>query len=170
MIVEHIFNAHWYGPYSVDKEELDTNIDENCVLYMICGTHGLYGRNVPLYIGQTAQKLSKRISQHDLSWLREEPDEVSIHAGYVAPFVSWEETAKLEEYPRLPGKTIDVIESLLIFAHQPAYNARAKQSTVQELGNVRLFNTGRRATLYPEVSSLHWIASPASQLNKRLGP
>ena len=49
---EQIFDVFWEGPYEADKLG---DIHQNYVLYVICGTHGLYGRNVPLYIGKTVR-------------------------------------------------------------------------------------------------------------------
>lgn len=167
MTTELIFDVNWEGPFYADGLG---DVSEECVLYMICGTHGLYGRNVPLHIGRTAQRLADRLRQHDFHWLYLEPDPVMIYAGYVGEFVSWEHNDKQLVYPRLPDKTIDAIESLLIFAHQPVYNSRTKKSAVQTIGNIRLFNTGRRSTLYPEVSSLYWISSPAAQVNEGFYP
>ena len=60
-MADQIFDVWWDGPY--DADALD-GVHDNCVLYMICGTHGLYGRNVPLYLGMTLRNLSKRISEH----------------------------------------------------------------------------------------------------------
>jgi hypothetical protein len=163
---ENCFDVYWEGPY--DTTGLD-EVSTNCVLYMICGTHGLYGRNVPLYIGKVSrQTLKVRIRQHESDWLNNEPDPVKIYAGYVGIFNSWEETAEIEEYPSLPDATIDAIESLLIYSHQPVYNVRGRQNAIRNIGHIRLFNTGRRSTLYPEVSSLYWVDSPASHLNEQL--
>lgn len=151
MLTERIFNVYWEGPR--DTDNLD-DVDENAVLYMICGTHGLYGRNVPLYIGMTTQVLAHRIGQH--SWVEWEPDPVKIYWGYAAPFKSWSSNYAMEEYPRLSHEIIEEIEALLIFAHQPVYNARSKISAATKSGHIRIFNSHRRSTLYPEVSSLCW--------------
>ena len=127
----------------------------------------MYGRNVPLYIGKTLrQTLQVRIQQHRKVWLDSEPDPVKVYAGYVGIFDSWEQIALRSEYLPLVDKTINAIESLLIYSHQPVYNTKEKKTALGTLGNIKLFNTGRRSTLYPEVSSLYWVDSPASRLNQ----
>jgi hypothetical protein len=52
-----------------------------------------------------------------------EPDPVKVYWGYAAPFESWSRNYAMEEYPPLPKETVEEIEALLIFAHQPVYNA-----------------------------------------------
>ncbi len=68
MFQPQYFNVHWYGPHSFDDAEvLD---DQNLVLYMVCGTHGIYGKSVPLYIGKTFRTPSKRLGEH--KWIEHE--------------------------------------------------------------------------------------------------
>ena len=122
---------------------------------MICGTHGLYGRNVPLYIGKTEQSIQTRISQH--SWLNEEPDPVKIYTGCIGEFFSWKKYYEIEEYPPLSTRVIEQVESLLIYAHQPVYNNKSKLGNNRFESHMLVFNTGRRSTLYPEVSTLRWV-------------
>ena len=150
--IQH-FDIFWYGPFDdADNEVLQ---DENLVLYMLAGTHGLYGKGVPLYIGKTLRTVKTRVSEHN--WIRHEPDPVRIYAAAISPpFEQWSEVMTVESYPPLDDKLVTQIESLLIYAHQPVYNARSKGDRRTAPGNICLFNTGRRATLYPEVSSLYW--------------
>jgi|JI6StandDraft_1071083.scaffolds.fasta_scaffold155788_1 hypothetical protein len=154
--VKH-YDVYWSGPYEYDPDNdvLLPEIHANHVLYMICGTHGLYGRNVPLYIGKTEQSIHTRISQH--SWLSEEPDPVKIYTACMGEFVSWMTNFEVQEYPPLSTRIIEQVESLLIFAHQPVYNSRSKLGKNRYDSHVSIFNTGRRGTLYPEVSTLRWI-------------
>ncbi len=150
--VKH-YEAYWDGPYA--EQDLQT-VHSNNVLYMICGTHGLYGRNVPLYIGKTEQEVQNRIKQHS-RWLDDEPDPVRIYVACIGEFISWTENAAIEEYPPLSRDVIEQVESLLIYAHQPVYNTKSKQGNLQSVQPITVFNTGRRSTLYPEVSSLRWL-------------
>ena len=69
------FDVHWDGPF--DPEALE-NVHGDSVLYMVTGTHGLYGRNVPLYIGKTERSIVSRLAEH--SWIWNEPDPVKIYA------------------------------------------------------------------------------------------
>jgi len=151
------YDVHWYGPF--DPDQLPDDLDENQVLYMICGTHGLYGRNVPLYIGKTQRDIYRRIKEH--SWINHEPDPVKLYTACIGEFISWEINEAIEDYPPPDGKIIDAIESLLIIAHQCAYNSRSKaQKSIWPL-DIQIFNTGRRATLFPEVSSKYWAPADA---------
>ena len=150
---EDVFDVFWEGPKTLD--ELSSNgVHENFVIYMICGTHGLYGRNVPLYIGKTDRGIAQRISEHH--WLEYEPDPVSVYVAAIGAFTDWATTEKTEEYPPPDIDTIKAVEQLLIYAHQPVYNQRSKLSINDKAAKIRIFNTGRRATLFPELSGLYW--------------
>ena len=147
------FEVAWYGPFD-DAKHADL-ADANLVLYMITGTHGLYGKNVPLYIGKTLQSVPTRIGQHE--WIEWEPDPVKIYAAAISPpFTSWSEVAHMNSYPPLADAVISEVESLLIYAHQPVYNSRSKGGQQAVPRELHLFNTGRRSSLYPEVSSFYW--------------
>lgn len=147
------YEAYWDGPYGV--EDVQT-AHRNNVLYMICGTHGLYGRNVPLYIGKTEQEVYVRVKQHS-RWLNEEPDPVNVYVACIGEFYSWAKNEKIDEYSPPSHEIIEQVESLLIYAHQPVYNTRSKQGNFQPIQQIAVFNTGHRSTLYPEVSSLRWL-------------
>jgi hypothetical protein len=149
---EQIFDIHWYGPYELSMlSDMDR---ENCVLYSIYGTHPTYGRNILLYIGRTKDILD-RITQHE-SWLNDERDPVSVYIAAIGEFESWDKARKTEAYPPPRLEIIDAIEALLIYAHQPVYNYRSKQ-TAQRAKQLRLFNTGRYGTLLPEVSGIYHV-------------
>jgi hypothetical protein len=161
-MTEQVFDVWWEGPYDPYKEGSLNEVNANCVLYMICGTHGLYGRNVPLYLGMTSRSIQKRLAEHD-SWLMYEPDEVKIYTAQIGKFISWEHNIDPDlEYAPLPELTIAAVESLLILAHQPVYNSRSRQTASAAIGHIRIFNTGYRTTLYPEISSLFWVGDPAA--------
>lgn len=159
---ERIFDVFWEGPF--DADDLDED-DVNSVIYMICGTHGLYGRNVPLYIGKTGtgsgkdqRTVKKRIAEHKSSWINDEPDPVKIYTASIRAFESWAVNSRIEKYP-VPddASIIDDVEALLIYAHQPVYNQRSKLSPNDKSATLRLFNTGRRSSLYPEVSGKYYV-------------
>ena len=160
-IKERIFDVFWEGPF--DDDNLDD--DANCVIYMICGTHGLYGRNVPLYIGKTGtgsgkdqRTVKKRIAEHKASWINSEPDPVKIYTASISEFKSWDFNSKKKEYsPPDDVSIIDAVEALLIYSHQPVYNQRSKLSPNDASATLRLFNTGRRSSLYPEVSGKYYV-------------
>jgi hypothetical protein len=146
------YDVHWYGPF--DPEVLPRDLNENHVLYMICGTHGLYGRNVPLYIGKTERDIPRRLKEH--TWIMHEPDPVKVYTACIGKFISWEKNETIDDYPPLPRELIEKVESLLIIAHQCAYNSRSKAQKSVGGQDITIFNTGRRATLFPEVSSMYW--------------
>jgi hypothetical protein len=151
------YDVIWYGPYDYDIEN-EVNLPDihpNNVLYMICGTHGLYGKNVPLYIGKTIQGVNSRIPQH--GWIADEPDPVKVYTACIGEFVSWEYNSSCEEYKPLSNSVISQVESLLIYVHQPVYNRQSKQGNIRFDSHISVFNTGRRSTLYPEVSTRRWI-------------
>ncbi len=50
----HFYDVHWYGPFPCDQLD-ELHDDPNLVLYMVSGTHGVYGHNMPLYLGMTEQ-------------------------------------------------------------------------------------------------------------------
>ena len=155
MFKPQYFNVHWYGPHSVeDAEKLD---DQNLVLYMICGTHGIYGKSVPLYIGKTLRTVSQRLGEH--KWIEHEPDPVQVYVAAISkPFQAWGDIENDEEYLAPENRIIEEVESLIIFAHQPVYNARSKGGSQVVDNDLVVFNTGRRSTLLPEISSMYWYA------------
>lgn len=155
------FNAHWYGPFSFEQTE-EFN-DPNFVIYMICGTHGIYGKSVPLYIGKTIRAVTTRLNEH--KWIQEEPDPVQVYLAAISkPFHSWGELSKIPDdvgYPPLGNKLIEEIESLIIYSHQPVYNTRSKGGAQHNEQDIVVFNTGRRSTLLPEISSMYWYGDSA---------
>jgi hypothetical protein len=147
------FDVHWYGPFPYDGLlELES---PNLVLYMIAGTHGVYGKNVPLYIGMTEQGISDRVSQHE-AWLRDELDPPVIYAAAVSEMKCWADISEKDEYPPPPRNVIEEIEGLLIYAHQLAYNVKSKQGGNKHTRDILVFNTGKRSGLIPEVSTMNW--------------
>ena len=148
------YDVHWYGPYPYD-DLTEIHNSPNLVLYLISGTHGVYGRNVPLYIGMTEQKLEERIDQH-MNWLRDESDPPVIYSAAIGEMKCWADVKYKDAYPRPERSVIEDIESLLIFSHQLAYNVKSKVGLNRHRRDFVVFNTGKRSGLHPEVSTMNW--------------
>jgi hypothetical protein len=151
---ESTFDVHWYGPYSEQELNEKYGGDRSMVLYSIYGPHPLYGHDVLLYIGMTESCTSLRISQHRW-WTGELAGSIKIFVAAVAPFTTWKDMESMEDYPPLDEKVIRCLEGLLIFAHQPVFNVKCRDSLSGDF-TVRLFNTGSIRDLYPEVSSTYY--------------
>ncbi|MEN9864681.1 MAG: hypothetical protein RL748_271 [Pseudomonadota bacterium] len=165
--METIYNVDWNGPFTVEDvrsvEHLANDRDENdapyYVLYMVCGTHGLYGRNVPLYIGKTERGIKVRMDEHEKSWFCHQPDPVSIYVACIAHFEDWKGLEQASySASDLGDGVISGIEKLLIHAHQPVYNTSSKNSVSADVEALRIFNTGKRSCLLPEISTLYMLA------------
>lgn len=150
---EHTFDVHWYGPFSTAN--LEKAADPSFVLYAVYSTHPLYGKDVLVYIGRTEQGLDRRIKQHQ-PWTQEECDQVTVYAAAIAPFESWSKAAESEVYLRPETEIVERIEALLIYAHQPAYNRKSKD-TAHAARGYRIFNTGKFGALLPEVSAKYYL-------------
>ena len=150
------YDVHWYGPYPLEAlPELAS--DPNLVLYMITGTHGLYGSHVPLYLGMTEQSVPERLAQHQ-HWLTLEQDPPQVYMAAIGVMNSWAELSLPERqaYPPPERSVILAVEGLEILAHQLVYNQQAKQGRTHPGRHFTVFNTGKRGKLYPEVSTLRW--------------
>ena len=153
MPIPYYYDVYWYGPHS--PEDASVLNDVNLVIYMLCGTHGMYGKSVPLYIGKTLQTVSERMKQH--AWIEDQPDPVQVYAAAISkPFKEWSEVQDRAEYPPPDNDSVERIERLLIYAHQPVYNTRCKASASEIKSDFIIFNTGKRSTLLPEVSTMYW--------------
>lgn len=151
------YDVYWEGPF--DYKSACSKKDEAWVLYMICGTHSLYGKAVPLYIGQTRRNASNRIEEH--SWIGSQPDPVQIYLAAISPgFSAWSDIGGLDEYPVPEKPLLNDIESLLIYAHQLGFNSKSIGSPPLIDGDFVIFNTGRRSSLLPELSTMYWLRSP----------
>lgn len=155
MINEITYDVHWYGPYSLRDLDSEIGSDSGLVLYALYGPHPLYGTDVLLYLGVTEKSLKTCISQHE-SWIAELSNPIKIYGAAIGRFSSWREATATEKYLPLPEQEIRAIESLLIIAHQPAYNIRSKESA-EIARDVRLFNTGNFRALLPEVSGCYHL-------------
>lgn len=164
--MEVIYNVFWNGPFTVEDvrscEHLANDRTENGepynVLYMVCGTHGLYGRNVPLYIGKTERGIKLRMDEHEKNWFWRQPDPVSVYVACIARFESWTLLDQASYSASDLGEgVISGIEKLLIHAHQPVYNTSSKNSVSADVEALRIFNTGKRSCLLPEISTLYLL-------------
>lgn len=158
------YEVYWYGPHQ--KEGLIKNLQEkeaipadeirNLVLYMICGTHSQYGKGVPLYIGKTERSIDARLNEHR-DWIEHQTDPVQIYMAAISPgFTHWREIENLEFFAPPESEVISKIESLLIYAHQPTFNAKGKGGRPKVESDFVVFNTNRRSTLLPEISTMRW--------------
>ncbi len=135
----------WQGPFSYEyvvNNLHDENNDRG--VYQIYGYHEVFGSNSLLYIGKTEkQTFSERFSQH--KWIKSERG-ISVYIGRLNP-----------EGIKDVNQAIDSAEELLIYVHQPPYNAsdlHYKGKYTKQ--NIRIFNDGERADLLPELSTEYW--------------
>jgi len=145
---DEIYDVFWEGPYEWSKRKVTPKL--NHVLYAIFGTHYIYGPKTPLYIGRTGRASGKRLNEHDW-WVEDESDEVFFKLASIGKFKNWGILKKKPKYPPPRLETVKRIESLLIYAHQPAYNSQGTQE-LTEFHKIRIFNSGLSAPLLPEVS------------------
>ncbi|AKP32795.1 hypothetical protein ACZ76_04125 [Yersinia aleksiciae] len=95
----------------------------------------------------------RRLSEH-YSRFSNQCDEVKVFLASFGEFTSWKEMRDGNYDPVSKDNTeLKAIESLLIYAHQPAYNIMLLSSNQFENLNFRIFNTGRRKSLMPEIST-----------------
>lgn len=156
-IAVKIYDVYWEGPYYLDDILKDKNgkiLKEWHCLYQIYGSHPTYGSDVLLYIGKTERSIKERILEH-YSRFSNQCDEVKVFFASFGEFINWEERNKIENY--IPVGTentmLIAIEELLIYSHQPTYNSQSLSSTNFKKENFRIFNTGRRKSLMPEIST-----------------
>jgi len=70
-------------------------------------------------------------------------------------FMNWKDAYTVEECPKAPPDIVRGIETLLIYAQQPAYNTMSKAS-LHDAKGLRILNTGRIGHLLPEESYLYY--------------
>ncbi len=143
-----IYDVYWEGPF--EWEQRDTVQHEQHALYAIYGTHPIYGARSLLYIGKTERSGGKRLSEHN-SWVEDESGRVYFHLGSVGEFEDWSKWDIKKEYKSANPSLVASIETLLIHAHQPAYNSKSLGKP-SEFQNIRIFNSGKYETLLPECS------------------
>ena len=152
-----IIDVYWEGPKTFDESK-SLQVEGHC-LYQIYGTHPVYGPNSLLYIGKTEQAyISSRLKDHE--WIDNQADDCKVYVATCGEFTSWKEWGDdgRERYQRYENAiTVSNIESLLIYAHQPSYNSKSLKSNEFGHNPFRLFNSGRRASLLPEISTQFYI-------------
>lgn len=147
-MMERIFDVFWEGPYLWGDH--NQNIKDSHVLYALYGTHPVYGQNALLYIGMTERGVGIRLFEHS-DWIEYEPEQINIRVASMGEIESWEGWEEEDRYERAKRADVEAAEALLIYAHQPAYNTRNKESLEKARG-VRVFNTGKYGSLLPEIS------------------
>lgn len=151
-----IYDVYWEGPYSLDiitQDRTGSIVKDWHCLYQVYGDHPTYGRDVLLYIGKTERDVKIRLSEH-YNRFSNQCDEVKVFFASFGEFTSWQEMREENYDPVSKDNTeLNAIESLLIYAHQPAYNIMSLSCTQFQSLNFRLFNTGRRKSLMPEIST-----------------
>ncbi len=151
-----IYDVYWEGPYSldaIDQDGIGAFVKEWHSLYQIYGDHPAYGRDVLLYIGKTERSIKERLSEH-YSRFSNQCDDVKVFLASFGEFTSWAKMGNDHYNPvSKDDRVLSAIESLLIYAHQPAYNSKALSSKEFGEENFRIFNTGRRKSLMPEIST-----------------
>jgi hypothetical protein len=156
-----IIDVYWEGPYTLEDIKSKQKREEYC-LYQIYGSHPVYGTNSLLYIGKTEkQYIETRLNQH--KWIENQASECEIYIASCKKFEGWANRNDQGAYKFYNDKiiTIDIIESLLIYAHQPSYNSQSLKTTSFAGNPFRLFNSNRRASIMPEISS-QFYADPAT--------
>ena len=151
-----IIDVYWEGPYSLE----DVKKGEQHCLYQIYGSHPVYGTSSLLYIGKTEKQcIETRLKQH--KWIENQATKCEIYIASCKTFESWSKRNNNGAYKFYNDEiiTIDKIESLLIYAHQPSYNSQSLKSTLFAGKPFRLFNSYRRASLMPEISSQFYADS-----------
>lgn len=150
-----ICEVYWQGPF--DWDYIITHDRPEYVLYSIHGTHPLYGLNALLYIGMTAGGVSTRLRQHE-GWVNVLREAVTVKVASIRKYDSVEVwtaayDARTKDYlsPAPERCVVQAVETLLIYAHQPAYNASGKNDPVIAAG-LRVFNIGKFGLLNPELS------------------
>lgn len=159
-VKERIVDVRWEGFFTLEQRRKADYLTKKCyVLYALYGTHHLYGQQALLYIGRTEVDLKSRLVSH-LPWIKDEFDEMKIKVASVREFsdiTDWWNTWDIENpYGPANAELVKDVETLLIYAHQPAYNTQGKNSLNLSKGHVRIFNTGKLGLLLPEVSSTYY--------------
>jgi hypothetical protein len=156
-MTEMICDVRWEGPVDWDRRADLLALDH--VLYALYGTHQLYGHHVLLYLGMTEIDLGTRLAGH-VQWVADEYEPMRLKAASVGRFATvdewWNSYDPKERYKRGDPKLVVEVESLLIYAHQPAYNTQCKNGLRPNYRPLRVFNTGRFGNLLPEVSTAYY--------------
>ena len=143
----------WDGPFQAD--ELRNNLGKGYAIFQLYGEHPIYGDTL-LYIGDMQEsprvsRVSKRIKENVENfkkyWTSGDPE---IFIGHLRGEKTPDKATWLKE--------IALAKKLLIYAHSPAWNSKAKELYLRiregdgDLFNIHVFNWGRHKRLLPEVS------------------
>ncbi len=143
-----IYDVYWEGPFEWEQRKKAQH--EQHVLYAIYGTHPVYGTGSLLYIGKTERSGGKRLNEHN-SWAEYESGRIYFYLGSVGEFENWVSWDADIAYKPVDPSLATSIETLLIHAHQPAYNSKSLGKP-SEFHSIRIFNSGKYETLLPECS------------------
>ena len=151
----HIIDVYWEGPYNLDNIDKFQEDNSHC-LYQVYGHHPIYGNDVLLYLGKTEkQGITTRIKQH--KWINNQSDNCKIFVASCSVFEDWKKwkNDQRERYVKYDSNRVSIenIESLLIYAHQPSYNGSKLKSVNFGHHPFRIFNSGKRKSLFPEIST-----------------
>ena len=147
-MVAKIVHIVWDGPFSIDKTK-EKNGKEDYGVYQIYGNHPVYGYGSLLYIEKAAdQSFGERIKQ-DEKWLEKEYWPIEVYTGDV----------DVNETGMKWGAVVDLVEKLLIYPHQPAWNSSNICSIPEKtLEDIHILNWNSRRNLLPEVSGARWTS------------
>lgn len=159
-----IYDVFWEGPYSfntVFEHTGESRVTRSHCLYQIYGDHPAYGRDVLLYIGKTERDIRHRLSEH-YTRFSNQCEEIKIFLASFGEFTSWEARKNRVYGPVSENNDmLNAIESLLIYAHQPAYNSKSLYTPLRYREHFRIFNSGRRKSLMPEISTQFYSVNNA---------
>ena len=103
------------------------------------------GQGHCFYIGRSERSGSKRLSEHN-PWVKNESGQVYFYLGSVGEFENWALWDVGKNRKSVDPRLVASIETLLIHAHQPAYNSKSLRKPF-EFRRIRLFNSGKYETL-----------------------
>ena len=149
---DEIYEIVWKGPFDWSKRKI---AEKEYMIYAIFGTHCVYGADTLLYIGRTKRFAGERLEEHK-RWVEDESGGVTFRVGKIKQFDSWESQEATGSLTPSKWKLVKAIETLLIYAHQPAYNSRGLQEP-SEFHRIRVFNSGKFGNLLPEVSYRYYM-------------
>ena len=142
-----VIHIQWEGPFTLTEISKLDDLARDYGVYQVYGHHPTYGPGSLLYIGQANQQtFYKRLSQEN--WEFEERD-VNFFVGRLSD--------TKQPSNDVWDKSIDLVERLLIYAHEPARNSKGLYSIPdEELYDVHILNWGNFGSLLTEVSGLRY--------------
>jgi len=155
---EDIYELYWVGPF--DAKAIKKVKEPYHKLYAVYSPHPIYGKNALTYIGMSKRGASIRIEDHKKKWFDPKNIGGEVYFASIHGFDKWENSPEWGDHSSgltdKENELIQKIEALLIFALQPAYNSKNKQSASSSKG-IRLFNTGAIGDIPQEISALFHI-------------